>query len=499
MPLSPLYSTSQSDWTALPGLYISSRNVPTPYLGVTRNSVGTTGECVRGPVNTAVSVTDQAYFAAVFGGRDAGAGGTYTGLVHKALLNKKFGEIVVVRAAASDAVAATLALTSTGPVTNATVTAANVGLWGNDITVQVKTATNGDSNYWDLEVVYLGVTYLLKNLHTTSGVDNTADVIAAMWPDQYQRLITITKGTSGRPDSGSATALASGVEGTIADSDFTATNGPMEKLATYPGLVACWIAERDHSDTLKDKWETLAASAYDRVFIMGPPSSTTSATDTITDAADYHHKRIVFTFNHPLTTDPSTALNITTRPESWLASVLSQTATDVHPISQEASQHLVGVKQLTNTITRAQHILLKNGGVMAMDFDHLGAPRYATGITSSVTAGEEDLAQRRMRDALELDLARLLVGYIGAKNSTENRAAVIAEVASYLEIKKSAQTIVDDYATPAFIETSGERAAGLVKLSVRVKTFSHWLYLVIDTQIGPSVSIEEADTLPLAA
>ena len=62
MPISPLFSNNASDWTALPGLYISERNTPGAFVGRLRNSVGVCGECVRGPVNTAVSITDAAYF-----------------------------------------------------------------------------------------------------------------------------------------------------------------------------------------------------------------------------------------------------------------------------------------------------------------------------------------------------------------------------------------------------------------------------------------------------
>lgn len=501
MSLAPYFSTAQSDWTALPGLYISERNVPTPFLGVTRNSVGVCGECVRGPVNTPISITDANYFRSIFGERDQGSGGaTITGKIWQALLNKKFGEVIVVRAAATAAVAAVKTLISTGPVTNVTVTAANVGVWGNNMTVAVEAASDGVSTSFDMVIVYLGVTYRLKNCTVTGATDNLSTVIAEVWPDPYQRLITATKGTAGRPDNAAAAAFASGAEGTIADSDFTATDGPMEKLAARAGLAAVWIAERDHTTALKDKWETLAASSYDRLFLIGPQISTTTQASSITDVAAYRYERIVYLYNFPLTQDPTTATNITTRPESWFAGFVSQKAADVHPISLAAGETLVGVKDLTVlTTTRAGHILLKNAGITAMDFDQQGRARYADGLTTSLTSGKEDVAQRRMRDALQLDLAILCEPFVGEKNSTENRRMILAAVADYLSNKKTAQSIVQAFAAPVFSSTSAEEAAGLAKVLVRVKSFGHWKYLVIDTQIGPSVSIEESDTLPSAA
>lgn len=507
MPISPLFSNTASDWTALPGLYISERNTPGAFVGRLRNSVGVCGECVRGPVNTAVSITDAAYFKSVFGERDQGGpvsdgSATITGKVWQSLLNKKFGEVIVVRVAASDAVAASKTLTSTGPVTNITVTAKNVGTWGNNMTVAVEAASDGVSTSRDIVIAYLGASYRIKNVSVNSTDDNTTAAVAAVWPDPYQQLVTLTKGTAGTPDVAAAASLTSGAQGTIADSDFTtATTGGMAILAAYAGLRAVWIAERDHSTTLQDTWETLAASAYDRLMLMGPSGSSTSSTDAITNAASYRYKRIWYGFNHPLTTDPTTGLNITVRPESFMASYIAQTDVDVHPISGKASEAaLFGVKALTNTaISRASHILLKNAGITAIDFDQNGIAHFASGVTTSLTAGEEEVVQRRMRDQLQLDLADLCAPFVGEKNSTSNRSLILSQIGDYLANKKANESIVSDYAAPAFISTTAEEAAGLAKILVRVKTFSHWIYLVIDTAIGPNVSIEESDTLPVGA
>jgi hypothetical protein len=275
----------------------------------------------------------------------------------------------------------------------------------------------------------------------------------------------------------------------------------MEKLAARSGLSAVWIAERDHSTTLQDKWETLAASSFDRLFLIGPSASSTTQANAITNVASYQYKRIWYLYNHPKTQDPTTGLNITVRPESWAASFIAQCAPDVHPVSVQASEAaLAGIKELTYTATtRAGHILLKNAGITALDFDAQGRARFASGVTTSLTAGEEDVAQRRMRDALQLDLATLCEPYVGQKNSSENRRMILAAIGDYLSIKKANEDMVQDYAAPNFISTTAEEASGLAKILVRIKTFSHWINLVIDTAIGPNVSIEETDTLPVAA
>ena len=184
-----------------------------------------------------------------------------------------------------------------------------------------------------------------------------------------------------------------------------------------------------------------------------------------------------------------------------MASYIAQTDVDVHPISGKASEAaLFGVKALTNTaISRASHILLKNAGITAIDFDQQGIAHFASGVTTSLTAGEEEVVQRRMRDQLQLDLADLCAPFVGEKNSESNRTLIKSQIRDYLAGRKANESIVSDFAAPEFINTTTEAAAGLAKILVRVQTYSHWISLVIDTAIGPNVSIEESDTLPVGA
>lgn len=488
----PYFSTNANDWPALEGLYVSERDAPAQVVGVNQNTAGVTATAVRGPVNTKVSIGSEARFLQVFGGRDRGSGGALASNLWKTLIGKKFGNVVCIRACAAAAATATRQLLATA--TNVvTVAAANPGLWGNDITVAVTAATNGDANYWNLTVTYLGTDYVLKNLLTTAGNDNTASVLADMW-DEDAQLITLTKASDGRPDNLAASAVGNtvaGTDGTIADSDFTAANGPMEQLANASGVSIVWVGERSNS-AIKDKWETLAASSSDRLFLISPDANTTSSSTAITEAASYRSDRIVYCFNHPYAVDPTTSLQISTNPESWMASILSQTEVDKHVIDNDNKALLVGIKDLYSTsYSRSDYVSLRAAGISALYRDGDGSFSFRSGRTTSLTPGKEEIARRRMADYLILSLADGLKSFVGEKSTDSNRRAIIAKASTFLEDLKTEERIVDDYQQPTFVETAAQRAAGTNKLLVRVRILSHILSLVLDTEIGTGVETTE--------
>src|SRR5215213_5835638 len=99
----PFFTTNDSEINRLEGLYIKERNPPATISGVFLGTVGVVGDAIRGPVDTAVEITSEARFREVFGGRDQGSGGATVSSLWKAVVNKPFGKLVVVRAAAAAA------------------------------------------------------------------------------------------------------------------------------------------------------------------------------------------------------------------------------------------------------------------------------------------------------------------------------------------------------------------------------------------------------------
>lgn len=509
----PFFTSNENDLTQLEGLYIQELNPPAIVQGVSLNVVGINGECVRGPENKAVLITSAGRFNEVFGGRDYtanGQGGTRIGKVHLSLANKPFGSIYVVRGVAADAVKASFQLETAaggGGTPIALIQAYGFGVHGNNISHKVSAATDGDAGHWNLTIRYLGSDIVYQSLNTTTGNDNLATIVGT----DDSRLVVVTKVGSGRPVNGAAgidgadangftplgTAVAgfvvtTGSDGTIADTDFTGTAKGLELLAATKGIAVVFVAER-MSATIKDKIELLAASAVDRVFIAGSDTDAVGVAAAVTDVALQRSDRIIYTYNHPFTRDPDTQAEVVTRPEPWLASVLSQTDVDIHPGEEDTKKFLAGITRLSNeALQRQDYITLKAAGICALEHDD--GFSFVSGVTSTLTSGKTEITRRRMTDYLQLSLAVELRHSVKKKNTVLRRKANAALIQGFLKDLQKQQRIVDDFQIDTEkLNTPTGRANGLEKILMRVKLLGHILYLDLVTEIGTNVSISAAN------
>jgi len=490
----PFFTNNDSEFTRLEGLYVKERNPPAVLQGIFLGKIGVVGECVRGPVDKVVEIGSEARFREVFGWRDKGSGGAILGMVWKSLINKRFGTLCVVRAAAAAAVKATANLSNAVPTAIVRVEAASPGTWANGssggVTLDVVDATDGTATKWDLLVNYLGVTYRLRNLNTDSTNDNLESVVGT----DDGTLIRIVKLANGRPINSTGTNLGSttaGTDGTIADSDFTAAGRGINVIAAYPGLGAVFIAERS-STALKNQMEIAAATATDRLFLLCADSDTTSVASAVTDVANYRSDRIVYCFNHPYTIDPETAGEIVTHPTSWLAAVLSQIDVDIHPGEEDTKPFLAGITRLSfPALTRSDYITLRDAGICALENDDGFV--FLSGVTTSLTPGKTEMTRRRMADYLQHSLAKGLKFNVKKKNTLSRRKAIYTAIDDFLDAHKKAERVVEDYSIDAErLNTATQRTQGVEKDEVRVRLIGHILHLVFETEIGTAVVIREA-------
>lgn len=506
----PFFTSNDSDLTQLEGLYIQEQNPPAIVQGISLNIVGIDGECVRGPNDTAVLITSQGQFTSIFGGRDFtanGSGGARIGLVHAALMNKRFGAVMVVRTVASDAVKASFTVETAsggGGTQIARIDAFGFGTHGNNIGTKVSAATSGISTQWNLTVRYLGNDITYANLDTSTGTDNTASIIGT----DPSRLIQITKLADGRPVNNAASTDGAdtngfvflgttvsgytnvvGSNGTIADTDFTGAGKGMEILQATKGIAVCFVAERS-SAAIKSKIALLAANAVDRIWLCGADTSSTSVSAAITDVALNRSDRIVYCYDHPLTTDPDTGTIVTVRPESWLASIMSQTDVDIHVGDEDNKTYTAAITSLTNeSLQRADYIFLKAAGICALEDDD--GFSFVSGVTSLLTSGKTEIARRRETDYLQLSLAVELKHSVKKKNTPARRKANAALIQGFLNDLKKQQRIVADFSVDTeSLNTVNGRASGLEKILLRVQLIGHILYLDLVTQIGVSVTFQ---------
>lgn len=511
---SPFFTTNDQDIVQLEGLYIKERNPPAQVKGVSLNAVGWVGECVRGPVNRVVEINSPGRFKEVFGGRDKtadGSGGALLGKVYQSLLNKPFGKLFVVRAAAAAAAKAAFTVETAaggGGTAIAKIEAANPGTWAQGtagVLFKVSAATSGVSTQWNLTIRYLGNDTVYKNVDTSTGVDNTATVLGT----DDGNLITITKLADGRPVNNAASTdgadtngftplgvavtgfvVVAGTDGSIADTDFTGTGKGLELLAAYKGVSIVGISER-MSTALKDKVELLAVSAVDRVYLIGPDDETVGVAAAVTDAGNQRSDRIFYCYNHIYTRDPDTGALQLSRPESILASILSQTAVDIHPGDFDNRKYAAGVSSLYYpALSRQDYIDLKNGGIAALEKDD--GFGIVSGVTTSLTSGKTEITRRRMVDYIQLALADALKQSVYKKNTESRRNANAGMIKGFLNGLKKDEFIVEQFSVDTeSLNTALARAAGTEKILLRVKLLGHILHLVLETEIGTSVDITE--------
>jgi len=517
--MQPMFTTNDSEFTRLEGLYIKETNPPPQITGVFLGVTGVTGECVRGPVAREIEITSPARFKEVFGGRDYGSGGVLVGKVWKTLVNRKFGKLVIVRAAAADAVAASFDWeTAAGGSLGAEVlriAAAWVGLAGNDLAFKISDATDGVADHFNCTIRYLGNTTPYKNCDVSTGNDNLATIVG----DDDGNLVVLTKLDDGRPvntfpgvdgadadgyvnlgETVSGFTSVAGSDGTIADSDFTASGKGIDLISTVKGLGCVLVAERS-SAAIKASILSHAATAYDRVFLMCADSDTTSLANAKTDAANYRNGegRVIYCFNHPYTLDPETATFIVREPCGNMASILSQIDVDIHPGEEDTKKYTADISRLSYpNLQREDYIGLREAGISALEQDEGFA--FVSGVVTGLVPGKTEITRRRMTDFLQLSAAKVLKYNVKKKNTESRRRGAKALLTAFCNDLAANERVVDKLASgkaAAIVDiesmnTEAQRAAGEEVIFWKVKLISHELFLVLVTQIGTGVTIEAA-------
>jgi hypothetical protein len=480
----PFFTTNDSEISRLEGLYIKERNPPAQIAGAFLGVVAVVGETVRGPVDKPILISNESRFERVFGGRDQGGGGAIVNKIWQALLNKPFGELIVIRAADADAVVATHNASDANPTAIIQIDASSPGAWGNNVTYDVVDATDGNSNHYNLVFHYLGNTVTYQNVNTTTGNDNTLALIGT----DDANLVVVTKLASGRPVNATGVALTTGSDGTIADADFTASGRALPRAAAYPGVGVVFIAERS-SAALRAAVTTLASAASDRLFILNPDDQTVSSSSAITDVASYRAQRNVYTYNHAYTVDPQTATEVLTSPNAWMASILSQIDVDIHPGEEDTKAFTAGITRLYDTtLARGDYIALHDAGICAFESDDGFA--FVSGVLTDLTPGKTEITRRRSTDYLQLSVASTLKHSVKKKNTESRRIANTSMINSFLRGLQKAERIVENFVVDGnVLNNDTDRAQGIERILMRVKLLGHMLHLVLETEIGTGVTI----------
>lgn len=291
---SPIRSNNAVDWTAVDGLSIDERNAPGRVKGKPQGVIAIVGEFQKGPVSTVTPIGSTKEFVDTFGGYGSISGG-YNG--YQALIEKKFGGLRIVRVTNSTHAAATVNVMDDAgtPAIVIALTATTKGVWGNSISYKVEAATDEDADHFNFSLIYSETNSPSRTELYKDCVDK-ADIVARI--NAKSQLCSAAAGASAiRPVNIAATALASGSDGTFADSDYTGSVSSvvgLRKLEVSTDVNAVFCAEKSGS-TING---ALLSHVNDgnvapRMAIMSGPSGNNRAA-AVADVASFRGDRAIY-------------------------------------------------------------------------------------------------------------------------------------------------------------------------------------------------------------
>jgi phage tail sheath protein FI len=263
-----------------PGVYVEeSLNALAPSVGVSSNTVAAfIGANDRGP-SAPTLVTSWNDYVSQYGSWN---GNSKLPIAVKLFFDNGGSACYVKRVTAGSPVAATRTLTDgeSTPVSIATLTATNVGVWGNSILVTV--SSSAVSGRKDVTIAYPDASTVVESFTDLTFTDTTDSRYAINFINSRSKyVVAASLATSAQPANISAQALASGADGTTptstnlaaACSSFDVVSNSL--ILNVPGVTAA----TDVNSILS------YAESRDDVFVIidakGGEATTPSATDTV--------------------------------------------------------------------------------------------------------------------------------------------------------------------------------------------------------------------------
>jgi hypothetical protein len=472
------------------GIIIDETAPPSAIQGVAANIVILVGQFERGSHDlTQVGSVGELFEA--YGNNLA-----YEGL--KALQNKKFGRLKIIRVEPTSSAKGTLTLDDGGgsPVNVMTVTAKYKGVYGNSLKVTVAAGTTSGKKI----TIEDTTTNAVLPIEVYDNVDLTAYASAAVANAagifSASRLVDVNVlAVTANPENMAATALASGSDGSLADTDYQAAiakagvegAGNILFLDVYNTTRNGYL--KTHAADTQDKMCVLAGAEGDSV------STAISAVGSLRD----DDGRLIYAY--PWVQTNISGSNVYVSPASFYGALLSQSAPNIDPAYVQNSQFLAGITGLKLTLTRSDYISLNAAGISAFEFDADIGYKIKNGVTTHILNTEKQpVLRRRMTDYLTNSAARFLKNYQNAVNSAENRLAVKAAIEAFVaqnqanrllprdsELRSGKATLVDVES----LNTDATIAAGFFYVLWKQRIYSSMRYIVLKAQIGTSVAVTE--------
>lgn len=461
------------------GIIIDESAPPSAISGAAANVCILVGQFQRGPTSLSLPLGSLGEFLETYG-KSSASGNTQ-------LKNKKFGALRIIRAVAAAAVKATKTFQGTGAVDIIKFDAKYLGAYGNLIKVTIAAGST------------VGKKYTIQdfNVDAVLPVEVYDDIVITAVTNQTfknSKLVDVTViATSVEPTTAAATALATGADGSIADTDYqTAINKAQEEKA---GNVLFLDA---YNTTRNGYLKQHAADTEDKMVIICGAAGDTKAT-VVTDAATYRDAdgRVIYAWPY-VQTSIDGVLTLTP-PAAWVASIFSQTSPHVALSYTGNTGFLAGITDLEYKGSRNDYIALNAAGVLALEFDKDVGFLIKNAVTTHILNSEKrEVLRRRMADFLTTSIAYYLKNYQNDVNSHAKRDEVKAAILAFdtllvnekilpgaQDVKGGAPLLVDTES----LNTDAVVASGMFKIQYKRRIFSSMRYIVLQAEIGTSVVV----------
>lgn len=474
------------------GIIIDESAPPASVQGVSTGVALLIGQFQRGPAGV-IEIGSVQQIREIFGNDNS-----FTGAI--ALKNKKFGALKIKRVTAAAAAKATKIFNdgAGSPVDIISFTALDKGVYGNSISVLIETGTAAGSKKYTIHDGSTGSVFadeVYDNIDLTAYASAAAANAAGLF--SASKLVTANVlAISAEPANIVATVLATGSDGTVADSDYTTAIQACE-------TEACNIVFLDaYSATRRESLELHAANTQDRMVIIAGAASDSVATAVTTVASHRDTEgRIIYAYPRVQTTIDSVSTYVD--PASWIASILSQTGPNIDPAYAANAAFTQGITGLEGTYTRADYITLKNAGISAFEYDaDLGYKVKSGVVTQILNSAKTQILRRRMADFLTNSAAKFLKNYQNAPNTLPNRTACGAAILNFVtqqelfgvlpkdaEVSTGRAKLVDTKS----LNTDAQIGLGFFTILWKQRIYSSMRYIVVKAEIGETVTVSASE------
>lgn len=483
--MSGIYRTNDPNQFARIDSIVIDEKAPPPSIGgVPTNVVIMLGQFERGSEELSLAISSTGSLFEQYGDNDL-----YSG--NLALKNKKFSSLRLIRVVASDAVTASDNLVTS----EIDVEALYKGAYGNSIKVKIEPGSDA-----------VGKKYTISD--TSDGAvlpDEVFDQVVLVGKTQQQldeifgasklvKFVALAAITS-EPADQVATALTSGSDGTLADTDYETAlvKAEQERAGNLVFLD-------QYNATRNGYLEVHVASTQDKMCIICGGENDDVATVSA-DAANFRDADGRIIYGWPWVQTSINGANVWQNPASWIASAFSQTAAHVSLAYISTVQYYAGVSDLKYKVGRNDFITLNDAGVAGLQFDPDVGIKIRNAVTTHLINDQKrPILRRRMADFLTNSIAYFLKAYDNDVNSAGKRDEVKSGILDFDArlVRDGVLPGVNDVQSgdPLLVDVESANtddvvAQGKFIILYKRRIFSSMRFIVLRAEIGTGVVVTE--------